>query len=401
MNASDELPQGRLQELAKRPGSTRVPIVAASVGAGLLVACFVLGRSPSQNLAASWLVAFLFWFSVALGCMFFVLVHFAARSGWSVVLRRIAENVMATLPLLALLFVPVLLSIPVLFEWARPGVAGDEHVIHRRPYLNVPFFALRAVAYFVVLGAIAWWYRRQSVRQDRSGDHAITRGLQAASGPALIAYSFIITFAAFDWLMSLQSGWYSTVFGVYFFAGCAIAGYATLALGSELLRGSTGSSEAITVEHLHDIGKFLLAFVAFWTYIAFSQYLLIWYTSLPEETPFFLARWRGSWRGASVALAMGHFAVPFFVLLSRAVKRRRAPLVIASVWMLLMHYFDLYWLVMPVFHAGGMKPSWLDAGTVIGFGCLVIAAFSWLTARSAPVPVGDPRLAESLSFENV
>jgi hypothetical protein len=396
------VPSERLAAQVRMPSRwRRAPAVAGAAGVLLLLLGLFSGRGDFEHLAASWLVALLFVVSIALGCMFFVLVQFAARAGWSVVVRRIAENVMASMPVLALLFLPVLFAMPTLFSWARDGASADALLRHKSPYLNTSFFLVRALAYFAIWTAIAWYFRRQSVAQDDTGSHAVTRRLQMMSAPALILYALTVTFASFDWMMSLQPKWFSTAFGVYWFSGCVIAGFATLGILAPVLRRAGLMRHLVTAEHLHDIGKLLFAFVAFWTYIAFSQYFLIWYASLPEETPFYLVRWHGAWRPVSIALAVGHFALPFFFLLPRLAKRRVAPLVVGSVWMLAMHYLDLYWLVMPVFHEHGPQPSVADAALLLGMSALLVATVAWWTGRGALIPVRDPRLPESLSFENV
>jgi hypothetical protein len=210
-----------------------------------------------------------------------------------------------------------------------------------------------------------------------------------------------VTFFAFDWLMSLEPEWYSTIFGVYFFAGSAMAFFAFLSLAMIAARRAGLLTEVLSAEHQHDVGKLLLTFVIFWTYMAFSQYLLIWYANLPEETVFFALRSAGSWRIASAALALGHFVVPFFFLLPRSVKRNAAPLAAVSLWLLAMHLLDLYWLVMPNLHPAGMAPSLLDATALIGCCGVFLATFGGALRRQALVPLRDPRLPESLTFENI
>jgi len=371
-------------------------------GVLLLGAAGLAGMADPARAARAWLVAFLFVLSIALGALFFVLVQFATRAGWSVTVRRVAENVMAVMPLLALLFIPVALSMPHLFEWTHVDrVAGDPVLQHKRPYLNTGFFLARAAICFVVWSAIAWWYRARSIRQDRTADPNITRQLQAASGPAIAAFAITTSVAAIDWVMSVQPHWFSSMIGVYFFSGAVIAAFAAIALLVQLLRSTGALGHLVTTEHMHDLGKLLFAFVAFWTYIAFSQYFLIWYATLPEETPFYLARWTHGWKPASIALAVGHFAVPFFFLMPRAAKRRPLLLVLGSLWMLAMHYLDLYWMVMPAFHGPLRGGFFLDAAFLFGMVALSLGVVGWLTRRAALIPARDPRLNESLSFENV
>ena len=376
-----------------------VGVGLALLGGGI---CGALAGGNLKQFYHSYLVAFLFFLSLALGGLFFVLVQFATRSGWSVVVRRIAENVMGTLPLFALLFVPVALGAHDLFHWTHAeAVAGDELLQAKQPYLNEGFFYGRAAVYLLIWSALSWYLRRQSVRQDATGDHDVTRKLQAFCAPMLLVYALSLTFAAFDWLMSLDPHWYSTIFGVYFFAGSVVGIYSVMILLVAALRRSGLMGQAVTADHFHDMGKMLLAFVAFWAYIAFSQYFLIWYANIPEETIWFLHRWKGSWKLLSVFMGVGHFALPFFFLLPRTIKRHTGALVAAAVWMLAAHYIDLYWLVMPGLHHHGVQPHLLDLGALLLVGGLFLGTVGLLMRRGALVPVADPRLPESLSFENV
>ena len=349
----------------------------AVVGLGATLA-FGLGNRP--QLWHSWLVAALFVLSLALGGMFFVLTQHATSAGWSGAVRRIAENAMAAMPFMALLFAPLLLGMGELFHWTHAdAVAADPLLAHKQPYLNVPFFVTRTIFYFAVWCGLALWFGRRSRQQDRTGDHQLTRRMRRASAPALILFAVTLTFASFDWLMSLNPHWYSTIFGVYFFAGCLVGIFAFMALVA-IAQGRAGLLvEVVTVEHRHQIGQLLFAFVAFWAYIAFSQYFLIWYGNIPEENGFFAERLSGSWRTASAVLALGHFVVPFFFLLPRAVKRSSPALAAGALWLLAMHL--------------------LDFTTLLGAGGLFLAAYGWSSRRQALVPLGDPRLSESLTFE--
>ncbi len=377
-------------------------LVLAVVGLGGSLAFGFMSEANRRQLWHSWLVGSLFVLSIALGGLFFVLIHHSTQAGWSVVLRRIAEHVMGTLPFLALPFLPLLLfGMGDLFDWSHADAAQNALLLHKRPYLNVTFFVIRNVVYFAIWSAMAVWFSRLSRLQDETGDHELTRRMRRASSPGLILFALTVTFFAFDWLMSLEPEWYSTIFGVYFFAGSAMAFFAFLSLAMIAARRAGLLTEVLSAEHQHDVGKLLLTFVIFWTYMAFSQYLLIWYANLPEETVFFALRSAGSWRIASAALALGHFVVPFFFLLPRSVKRNAAPLAAVSLWLLAMHLLDLYWLVMPALHPAGMAPSLLDATALIGCCGVFLAAFGGALRRQALVPLRDPRLPESLTFENL
>lgn len=382
-------------------GLAKLPPILAGVGVLLVGVVLALGWQDGA-FAPSYLVAFLFFLSLALGGLFFTLSQLASRAGWSVVVRRLTEHVGGTLPLFALLFVPIALVVPALFEWARPGVVEHDALIReKQPYLNAGFFYLRAGVYFVVWGLLGWWFRKESLRQDREGAPGITRRLQSLSAPALVAFAVTLTFASFDWIMSLSPHWFSTIFGVYYFSGAAVGIFALLAILALVLGRANLLAGTVTVEHLHDLGKLLFAFVVFWAYIAFSQFMLIWYGNIPEETVFFADRWNAGWRPVSIALALGHFVLPFFVLLLRDVKRRAGTFAALGAWMLAMHYLDLYWLVMPTFRPESPAPILLDLVAFVALGSLFVGALGWLMRRAALVPVRDPRLSESLTFENM
>ena len=379
----------------------RVPAIAGAIGVLGLVVSFMLRAGNTKQFAFSWLVAFLFFLSLALGALFFVLIHFATQAGWGIVVRRLAENTMGTLPLFALLFVPVTIGMGDLFPWVHGIATGHDHVLlGKAPYLNTPFFVGRAVFYFASWSAIAMFFVFRSRAQDGSGSHAISLTLRKLSGPAIIVLALTQSFAAVDWIMSLNPYWYSTIFGVYWFAGSFVSFFAFLTLMVLLFRRAGLMGNAVGTEHFHDLGKLLFAFTVFWAYIGFSQFFLIWYGNIPEETIFFRDRLVGSWRAVSLLLAGGHFIVPFFFFMPRTIKRHPGFLAIGCSWLLLMHGVDLYWLVMPTMHPGGVSIGALDVASFLAVGGFFVAVVSWLMLGSPLVPVGDPRLPESLSFEN-
>ncbi len=379
----------------------RLPLVSGAAGVVFLVVSFALGAGPPQQFYFSWLVAFMFFLSLALGGLFFVLTHYVARASWSVVVRRMAENIMATLPLFALLFIPIILGMHDLFHWTHAdAVAHDELLQKKESYLNTPFFLIRALICFVCWTALALWFRSRSVRQDSTGDVKTTLRLIQLSAPALFLFAITLTVASVDWMMSLDPHWFSTMFGVYYFAGSLVGIFAFMSLLTVAMRRAGLTGGTVTIEHIHDLGKLLFAFTCFWAYIAFSQYFLIWYANIPEETIFYAQRAEGSWLTISKMLMWGHFGLPFLFLMSRNVKRRTGLLVLGSVWMLAMHFFDIYWLIMPIHHTPGVQFTLLDLSTMLGIGGLMIAVVGWLLCRQAVIPVRDPRLAESLSFEN-
>ena len=302
-------------------------------------------------------MSFLFFLSLALGALFFVLIQYASQGGWGIVVRRIGETIFATLPVMAVLFVPVLLGLHDLYSWSVPGAAEHDALLRwKAPFLNVPFFLIRAALYFGCWSFIALLYYRGSRGQDETGDPAVSARLRRFAGPAIIVLALTQTFASIDWIVSLTPHWYSTMFGVYFFAGSFVGFIALLSVVAPAMRAARLLDTVITAEHLHDIGKFLFAFTAFWAYIAFSQFFLIWYANLPEETIWFKARLEGSWEIVSLLLMAGHFGVPFFFLMGRDVKRRASTLALGGAWLLVMHFVDLYWQIMPTLPSRG-RPS--------------------------------------------
>jgi hypothetical protein len=379
----------------------RLPAIGAGCALVGVVACAILGLANPRQFFFSWLVSFLFCLSLALGALFFVLIQYAVQGGWGIVLRRIGETVFATMPVMAALFVPLLFGMHDLYSWSVPGAAEHDALLQwKAPYLNVPFFLVRAAVYFGCWSFIGLLYYRGSRGQDATGDPAVSARLRRLAGPSIIVLALTQTFASIDWIVSLTPHWYSTMFGVYFFAGSFVGFIALLSVAAEALRRAGLLDVVITAEHLHDVGKLLFGFTAFWAYIAFSQFLLIWYANIPEETIWYQVRMEGSWLTLSMFLMVGHFAVPFFYLMGRAVKRRGLTLAAGGLWLLVMHYVDLYWQVMPTLHPGGVRPSVLDVAALVAIGGCFVAAASWLLRRQALVPLRDPRIAESLAFEN-
>jgi hypothetical protein len=379
----------------------RFPLVAAGVGVVAAILAYVTAEN-ARAFAFSWLIGVLFFLSLALGALYFVLIHYATQAGWGIVLRRLAENTMGTIPLFAILFAPVLLLMGDVYPWVHEiADGGNPLVVWKAPFLNTSFFVARAVLYFALWTAIVVIFARASRRQDATGDRSITLRLKRLAGPALIVVAITQTFAAIDWVMSLSPEWYSTMFGVYWFAGCFVSFFAFLTLLVVSLKRYGLLTEVVGVEHYHDLGKMLFAFTVFWAYIGFSQYFLIWYGNIPEETIFFRHRLEGSWRSVSFLLAAGHFVIPFFFLMPRTVKRNARLLSIGAAWMLLMHLVDVVWLVMPTIRPHGLHVGLSDILAFVAVGALFKGLLLRLLSGAPLVPVRDPRLPESLSFENL
>lgn len=350
----------------------------------------------------SYLVGFLFWIFIPLGAMFFVKVQYLTGSAWSVPMRRIAENVMITIPLGFLLFVPILFGLHELYHWSHAdAVAHDKLLQAKSAYLNANGFAVRAFVFFAIWSLWAWRIYQQSVKQDRTHSVEHMHTISRWSAPGLLLLFLTVTLASFDWSMSLDPHWYSTIFGLYCFAGGGLAFICVWTLLSLTLRQRTVLTHAINVEHLHDLGKWMFAMTIFWAYIAFSQYVLIWYANIPEETVWFLHRFEGSWAWVSAAILFGHVIIPFFVLLPRASKRSPKVLKFAAWWLLAFQFVDFYWQVMPTFNPHGVVLHWLDLTAPLAVGSALGLLFWNRMKAHALLPVGDPRFEQGLHFQNL
>jgi len=378
-----------------------LPKIGVGVGVIGLGASIGLSLDNLKQFYFSYLVAYIYFLSIALGAMFFVLSHYCAKAGWNVVVRRIAENIMGTMPLFVLLFIPIVFGAHDIFHhWTdAETVANDPILKSKEAYLNLPFFYIRAAFYLGSWYYIARYVLKRSIEQDKTGDHSLTSKLQSRAAPLILLYGLTQSYAAFDWIMSLDPHWYSTMFGVCFFAGSAIAIFSLVALIAGGLQKSGYLQGVVTVEHYHDLGKFLFGFVIFWTYVGFSQYMLIWYANIPEETLWFMHRQEGGWENVSLFLIIAHFILPMFFLLPRTIKRIRPALLFAAAWMLCVHYVDLYWQIMPVAHHH-FHASIVDLTTVIGVGGFFFAYLGHLLKKNPLAPLKDPRLDESLVFNN-
>lgn len=349
----------------------------------------------------AWLTAFSFWVSIALGALFFTMLHHLTGAKWSVVVRRISETIMMQLPWMFLAFIPIYLGMHDLYHWTHEeAVANDLLLQNKAGYLNVGFFTARTILYFAVWSAVSIMLYRTSLRQDSRPSEAQLAKMRKVSAGGMLLFALTITFASFDWLMSMEPHWFSTIFGVYFFACSFLASISFLTGICLYLRNKNVLTSIITVEHFHDLGKLMFAFTVFWSYIAFSQYLLIWYGNIPEETYWYLMRWEGSWKYVSLVIIFGHFAIPFTLLLFQGVKRNMMMLKLMAAWLLLVHWLDMYWLVYPSYLEHGAEFGWIEPATMIGLGGIFLWSF-WSRLRKNPlVPTGDPHLETSIKFVN-
>jgi len=343
----------------------------------------------------SYLTAYAFWLTIGLGGLFFTMLHHLTNATWSIVLRRISENVMMTLPLLAILFIPIIAGIGELYHWSHHDVIANSPVLQAKSsYLNTGFFIIRAVLYLGIWLFLARGLYRTSLAQDKEHTESQLPRLKKLSAPGMLLFAFTVTFAAFDWLMSLNAHWYSTAFGVYIFSGSLLSALAFITLVTIFLRERGYLSNLITLEHYHDLGKLLFAFTVFWGYIAFAQYFLIWYANIPEETIWYRVRW-DNYRFLSLLIVFGHFVIPFVALISRGAKRNLTVMKIMAIWLLLMHWADLYWVVMPNHPGHALQSVWIDIAAVLGIGGLALWFFARRMTSTPLIPVNDPRLEAS------
>jgi len=401
----DELPDSAAPLGDKAAGAYRILLPIASLAAGALIVGAILDPKQFYH---SYLFGYVFALDIALGALFWTMIHHVADAGWSVGLRRVFENMTRAIVPLAVLGCPVLAGIftgnlHAWFHFVHAPQPEDhlKHIWHvKHIYFSTPFFLARLVVYFGVWIAYSAVMRKWSVRQDTEGGTRLTRKMQwwAPSGIALLGLT--ATFFAFDIVMSLQYTWFSTIFGVYFWVGGIRGSLATCVLIVLALRRAGYLRNTITVEHLHDVAKIMFGFTVFWAYIAFSQYFLIWYSNIPEETQFYLLRRNGNWYAMSILLPILYFVVPFFMLLPRANKRNTTWLACISAWILVMHAYDLYWQIMPVLHNDGVHFHYLDvAAPLCMFGILLLATLRGFQ-RTPLIPIRDARLGESIGYEN-
>ncbi|MBM3820858.1 MAG: hypothetical protein FJW14_17845 [Acidimicrobiia bacterium] len=381
---------------------------ALYAGVAGLVVCGIGLVVDRDHFFRSWLTAYLLFLGIALGSMAFVMINHLSGGSWGV-FRRVFEASSRTLPLLAILFLPVVLGMGTLYSWTHEDhVQADEVLRHKAPYLNVGFFLIRALAYFAGWILIAWTLTRLSKRQDE-GDMSVNLTLQYVSGAGIVFYAFAATFAAIDWIMSINPHWYSTLFGFIFIGGQGLSALAfTIVISAWLVRREPMAA-LLRPSHFHDLGKLSLAFVMLWAYFNFSQYMLVFAANIVEEIPYFIARISHGWQFLALFLVIFQFAVPFLLLLSRDLKRTPYRLVMVAVWLLVIRYIDLFMLVAPEFdasganlhlltgeHESGFYVHWLDLAAPLAVGGLWFWMFLTQLAQRPLLAVGDPYLREAL-----
>jgi len=334
-----------------------------------------------------------------------VMIQHITGGAWGALIRRLLEAGARTIPVMGLLFVPLAFGMKSLYPWARPElVAADELLRHKQAYLNVTFFFIRALVYFIAWSALAWRLSRLSSEQDRTGDERLIRRLVLVSAGGLLVFVLTMTFASVDWVMSLEPRWSSTIYGPLLISGQAVSAFSfAIAVVAVLARSapSNAMTEAATPGRMHDLGKLLFTFVMVWAYFALSQFLIIWSGNLPEEIPWYLRRTRGGWQWVGLAVILLHFALPFGLLLMRRVKQDARRLLRVALLVLAMRLVDTWWMITPAFGGDGPAFHWMDAAAAAGVGGLWVHLFCRQLARMPLLPAHDPVLQEAVSHGNV
>lgn len=389
----------------RNPGPYQIPgglkvlfMVFAAVG----VATFAGGMMTDQK--RMW-IGFLhnhwFFMSLALGGAFFAAIQFATGAMWSAPIRRIAEAFTSYLPVAFVAMIVIFFGLKQIYIWTDPAVVKGNMILeHKQGYLSPVFFAVRNV---IGLALMMFFVRKivgNSVAQDQNGDAVYTDRNKTLSPAFLIVFALGFTMAAFDFLMSLDPMWFSTMFGVYLFAGLFYSVLAAIAIVAILLKRAGPLEGLVNENHLHDLGKFMFAFTVFWAYIGFSQFMLIWYANLPEETGYFLNRMNSGWLPVSVFLIVGKFIIPFFALLPRGSKRSEKVLLAVGAWMLFAQWVDVLWIIQPEFSKQAPKPSWMDFGFLIGFLGFFGLCVARFFARNNVVAIKDPKLVQSVTHHH-
>jgi hypothetical protein len=363
-----------------------------------VIACVAGYLNDPVQFHRSYIIAFSYVAATGLGAFFFVMVQYLTGSAWSVTMRRIMENIMITLPACAILFLPIAFGLKDIYPWTNR--AANPLLGTKGAYLTENFFVLRTYIYFALWSIWIFAIYYQSTKQDKERSARQMNVIARWSAPGLFLAIVVGTLASYDWLMSLEPRWYSTIFGLYILSGGALTFMSIVTLICLGFRRAGILKNSITPEHYHDLGKWMFALTAFYTYMAFSQYLLIWYANLPEETIWYRHRSVGGWLGISLAMPFIRFLIPFFITLSRPAKRSLKMIAALAIWSIIVEYVDLYWVVMPTYFKTGPQISWMDFATLAATLSVCALVFWSRFRKNKLAPVGDLRFEQSLHFEN-
>jgi hypothetical protein len=385
------------------------PALFAGV-AGLVLSGIGFAVARDQFFRA-YLIGYLFWLGVPLGSMGLMMVHHLSGGAWGVVIRRIFEASSRTLPLLALFFIPIVLGMHSLYPWTDEALVAHDYALQGKAlYLNRPFFVVRAALYFASWIGLATLLSKWSLEQDK-GDTTAARKMQLLSGGGLVVYGLTITFAAVDWVMSLDPHWFSTMMGFLFMGGQGLIALAFVVIVATALARRAPMDHVFKAVHFHDLGKLMLAFVMLWAYLNFSQFLIIYSGNLAEEVPYYVWRLAGGWQYVALLLVGLHFSLPFSMLLSRDLKRNSNRLIAVASLVIVMRLIDYIFFVSPEFstagtnlhaghggdHAAHAFVHWLDLAVPVGIGGIWVAFFLRQLASRPLLPLGEPDLAKALA----
>ncbi len=368
---------------------------ALGIGGALSLVSVIGGFFSANEFFRSYLMSYLFWLGLALGSMAIVMLQYLTGGAWGVVTRRTFESATRTLPLLALLFIPIAIGIPTLYDWANSNIVRADDVLqHRSPYMNPVMFVVRAAIYFTIWIGFMYLLNRWSAEQDERG--GLSERLAALSAPGLILYVFTVTFASVDWAESLETHWSSTMWGFLFVARQGLTAMAFGIIALTLLSQRKPLAGSITPAHFHDLGKLLLMFVMLWAYFAFSELVIVWTGNLTDEIPWYLKRFSTSWGWLGVLLIIFQFVIPFLLLLSRSLKRNPWLLSGVVALVLFMRFVDLMWIVMPGYYREGFRLHWLNISVPIAMGGLWLGAFLSQLGKLPLLPLQAPNLQQAL-----
>jgi hypothetical protein len=372
-------------------------LLVGAAGAAAMIAGLFLARAEFFQ---AYLVAWLLWYTVASGCLGFLLLQHLSGGAWGIAARRVLEAGARTLPLVGLAAVPLFLGLKEIFVWADPAKMHGNHLLeHKAPYLNAPFFIGRTVFTIVVFSLLAWSLSAKSRRQDENGDPAIKQSMHRTSGLGLLFWIIANTFMGFDWIMSLDPVWFSSLFGGIFVAGQALAAMTFVILMNNWLRQRDPMGAVLDRRLFHDYGKLLFAFVMFWTYLSISQFIIMWQGNLPEEVLWWKERLHGGWGYVAAGILVFHFFFPFLILLSRDVKERSKTLAKIAAFVLFMRFVDLVWHARPTWHGESLSIHWLYFAAPVALGGLWVFSFARELAKHPLLPVNDPNLEDALAHD--
>ena len=376
------------------PGMRQFGMIAGVLGVILAIAGFFM--SGPDRFYQAYLVGYTFWMGVVLGCLALLMVQYLSGGVWGIVLRRPFEAAVRTLPIMTLLFIPIIPGMHSLYEWTHAEAANDPVIQAKAAYLNTTAFLIRAAIYFLIWNVLGMLLTKWSTEHDRTGDPALLGKLSKLSGAGLMLYGYSVTFAMFDWTMSVNPHWFSTIWGMLYVGGQGLSAFAFGICVLVMLAQTTPMNRVLTMHHFHDLGKLLFAFLMLWAYLSFSQFIIIWSANLPEEIPHYLDRWENTWKFLSIFIVVGHFMVPYALLLSRDLKRNYFRLRVIAVWLLFARLTEYFWHVAPELHKDGMTISLLDVALPLAIGGVFISLFvSQLGGRSL-LPINDPDLDKAL-----